>query len=276
MSEEWSRYWARELSGACLPGAPPAVQGVLEQLWRVAAEGAPVAARWLDVAAGGGAVARIVRAVRADISIGGIDSAQVSAAAAALGVRGGIDAASLPFDDGCFDLVSSQFGLEYCPQPAWAEAARVLVPGGQLLLLCHHRGSAAVVQNGSRLAALRALADSGLFVLAQRVAAGLDEEPGLARAVMAARAAHAGQSVVVELPQALGHWARLGRADAVAAIKAEALAEMQRLSAMQAAALDATGLAMRVDWLAGVTCSVDVLASASGDPVGWVVRGRKD
>ncbi len=270
MSEEWSRYWARETSGACLPGAPPAVQNALIGVWRALAGELPGAARVLDVAAGGGAVLKLLLQ-RTGVIGTGIDYADVGPAAAALGVRGGIDAHALPFGDGGFDAVVSQFGLEYCGAAAWAEAVRVLAPGGRLLLLCHHRDSGAVLHNGRRLAAMRAMADAGLFALSDGLAAGRGEDPALAAAVRAAMAAHAGQSVVQELPAALVHWARAGRRDAVAAIRVEAEAEMARLTAMQAAALDADAVAQRLQWLAPLRAEASVLA-ADGLPVAWIIR----
>ncbi|HET7477483.1 MAG TPA: class I SAM-dependent methyltransferase [Dermatophilaceae bacterium] len=47
------------------------------------------------------------------------------------------DAADLPFDDSCFDLVVSQFGVMLFPDKpkAFAEARRVLRHGGELVLL---------------------------------------------------------------------------------------------------------------------------------------------
>lgn len=47
------------------------------------------------------------------------------------------DAAHLPLADASFDLVVSQFGLEYAGEAALAEAARLLAPGGILALLIH-------------------------------------------------------------------------------------------------------------------------------------------
>lgn len=275
MSDAWSRYWARAASGACLPGAPPDVQQRLEHVWTSAARGLQGAVRWLDVAAGGGAVAKYVQSVRPDLVVTGIDAAEVGPAAAALGVCGGIDASALPFSDASFAVVSSQFGLEYCPRTAWAEVVRVLQPAGDLVLVCHHAESRAVAQNGGRLAAIRALVGAGLFQLAEGLASGAGEDPQLVAAVMAARAEHGEQSVVAELPQALGQWARARRPDAVAAIRAEAEAEMARLAAMQVAALDADAVAERQNWLGGVFTTAEPLLDASAMPICWVIRGSR-
>lgn len=51
-------------------------------------------------------------------------------------------ATRLPFDDGAFDVVVSASALHYVPEPAEAlrEAARVLAPGGRLVLLDWDRG----------------------------------------------------------------------------------------------------------------------------------------
>jgi SAM-dependent methyltransferase len=212
MKAEWSRYWARETSGACLPGASPAVQNALIGAWkqffptvsgRVSRQNGTI--QLLDVASGGGSVLKILLESALDIVGIGIDAADVGPSAAALGVRGGIDAHALPFPAEAFDLVTSQFGLEYCERAAGAEAVRVLAPKGQLMLICHHHCSAAVRHNGRRLAAMRAMADAGLFAAAALVVSGRGESAAMAAAIATARAAHADQSVTTELPAALGH-----------------------------------------------------------------------
>ena len=55
------------------------------------------------------------------------------------------DCARLPFPDESFDLAVSQYGLEYAGAEAFAEAGRVVKPGGRLHALVHVRGGAVEV-----------------------------------------------------------------------------------------------------------------------------------
>jgi ubiquinone/menaquinone biosynthesis C-methylase UbiE len=99
--------------------------------------------RWLDVACGTGAVA--FRAARAGADVTGIDFAPALVETAkriadeeeldvALQVG---DAENLPFEDGSFDVVSSSFGVMFCPDERRSadELARVAKSGGRLGLL---------------------------------------------------------------------------------------------------------------------------------------------
>jgi SAM-dependent methyltransferase len=49
------------------------------------------------------------------------------------------DARRIPLDDGCFDVITSQYGVEYAGPEALDEAARLLAPGGSLVMLMHIR-----------------------------------------------------------------------------------------------------------------------------------------
>lgn len=96
--------------------------------------------RWLDVACGTGAVA--FRAARAGANVTGIDlapalieTAKRLAADEGLELRLEVgDAENLPYEDDSFDVVSSSFGVMFCPDErrAAAELARVCRPGGRL------------------------------------------------------------------------------------------------------------------------------------------------
>ena len=95
----------------------------------------------LDVGTGTGVVA--ITAARAGASVTGLDLtpalldvARENARVASLGSTQWLegDAESLPFPDGKFDVVASQFGHMFAPRPdvAVAEMRRVLKPGGRI------------------------------------------------------------------------------------------------------------------------------------------------
>ena len=99
--------------------------------------------RVLEVAAGTGAVTRaLARALPATTEIVATDlNLPMLDRAAAVGTDRPVtwqqaDAQQLPFADGSFDLVICQFGAMFFPDRprAFAEARRVLTPGGKLLL----------------------------------------------------------------------------------------------------------------------------------------------
>jgi len=266
----WSAYWAGAHATACLPGAPPDVEALLADGWRRFASSLPQGARLLDLATGAGAVLAVIGQARRDLLLRGVDSAAVPAGQPEL--TGGVDIAALPFADAAFDAVTSQFGVEYAGPAALAEAARVLAPGGRLRFVVHHAASRAVAHNRARHDAIAALADAGLFRLA-RQAVVRAEDPALARAVAAARARHAAQSVTAELPAALAQ-ALAGPAPlaAIAALETKAGHERARLAAMQAAARDEAGIAAMAAAL-GAAGLADVTRAAvpARAPIAWVL-----
>lgn len=105
---------------------------------RVAALGA---GRILETAAGTGIVteAILTRLPGAALVATDLNQAMLDVAAARIGDRGitfrQADAQALPFEDGSFDTVVSQFGVMFFPDRvgAYREARRVLRPGGAFL-----------------------------------------------------------------------------------------------------------------------------------------------
>lgn len=98
--------------------------------------------RVLEVAAGTGAVTRaLARSLPEGVAIVATDlNPPMLDRAAAVGTSRPVtwqqaDAQQLPFDDGSFDLLICQFGAMFFPDKpkAFAEARRVLAPGGTLL-----------------------------------------------------------------------------------------------------------------------------------------------
>jgi len=69
-----------------------------------------------------------------------------------LRVHGGVRAESLPFADGVFSIVISQYGIEYTDWPvAIAEALRVLARRGRIRILAHHAESRPVMLAGHEI-----------------------------------------------------------------------------------------------------------------------------
>ncbi len=272
----WSDYWRSGATRGCLPGASEAVQKLLARQWQDFAKALPPGAAVLDLACGAGAVMQAMAAVRPDLQLTGVDNAELPAGDG-LNILSGVDCGKLPFANGSFEAVTSQYGLEYCPDSALAEAARVLTPGGQLLLVIHASTSAPVRHNSGRLAAMQALDSAGLFRLARQSVAGF-RDPALAAAVTVARVAHQQQGIARELPLALEQARAAPRPlDQISQIEARARGEMERLAAMAAAALGREEIDTLVQALreAGVSADATSLVIPGGDSLGWRVFGKK-
>lgn len=101
-------------------------------------------ARVLDLATGTGWASRVVAARFSRVDVTGADIAEemlaharAVASASNLPIRYVVgDAEALPFEDGAFDAVVSTFGVMFAsrPEDAADEIARVLRPGGRLVL----------------------------------------------------------------------------------------------------------------------------------------------
>jgi ArsR family transcriptional regulator len=132
----------------------------------------------LDVASGDGVIAELLAPHAKSITCVDASERVVDAARKRLADRGNVtvsagDMHALDLDDRRFDLVLLMHALPYAERPAvaLAEAARVLRPGGQLLVCTLARpGSAAVRPRHAReaLAALRGAGAAGAQAMTRR------------------------------------------------------------------------------------------------------------
>ena len=141
----WDRYWRFDRIASCMDGCGKSnYDERIAGPWRdFFAALAPT--QVLDICTGNGAVALIAAA--AGMAVTGIDLAdidparfvsQLSTVLGTIRFIGRTNASKLPFADGEFGAVVSQYGIEYAPRPqAWQEAARVTAPGGQLRMVVH-------------------------------------------------------------------------------------------------------------------------------------------
>jgi Methyltransferase domain len=142
-AEFWTRSFARALSENPLP-------------------------RLIDIACGDGAVTGVAvdaaQAARARANIFCADrsfSAAVEIRKRFPQVQAVVcDACGMPYPDGSFDLVVSQFGIEYAGEAAFVEAARLVAAGGRLLAIVHIVGGSLHRECTENLAAVRAVIQS--------------------------------------------------------------------------------------------------------------------
>lgn len=124
--------------------------GAIAEFWREVFGRLPAVARVLDVASGNGALPRLlVEHCRSPgVQCDAVDIAAVQLPWIAklppgdrqrVRLHGGVDATALPFPEGVFDLVVSQYGIEYAGLDiAVAEALRVCRGGGGIAMVLHH------------------------------------------------------------------------------------------------------------------------------------------
>lgn len=173
----WSQYWREGALHGCTTGFPEKARDFMDQAWAGVFGTFDDGASILDVATGNGALlahaGRSARDSGNTFSLTGIDLADIRAKdllasqQISADIKSGIDASDLPFDDNSFDLVVSQFGLEYADfEVALKEAFRV---GRRVVLLVHALEGVVVRQNADMVdQAHYVMNDLGLFAALEK------------------------------------------------------------------------------------------------------------
>jgi ubiquinone/menaquinone biosynthesis C-methylase UbiE len=159
----WRDYWKSDRPSSCI-AAQEMARTQIESWWRSYFSELPADSRVLDIATGNGVVlAHAVQAaedrnIRFDLT--GVDLADIDPvrylSTPPAGLRearfmGGVAAESLPFAAESFDVVVSQYGLEYADlEKALSEVERVLRGGGRVRWLAHSEESEVVRQNSDQ------------------------------------------------------------------------------------------------------------------------------
>ena len=172
--ESWDKYWhGTGTTGAFSAGgvSHPVIEAFWGEFFHSATSryAEPVI---IDVATGNGAV--VESAIKAfgdnapsitcvDISAAAIENVK-SRFPDVTGIVS--DALSMPLEDHSFDIVTSQFGVEYAGADAVFEAARLVKSGGRLTLLMHIDGGTVHKECQDSLAAIKAMQDCNFVALA--------------------------------------------------------------------------------------------------------------
>jgi len=175
-TQGWNTYWQGASSsaqaftsgGASHPGFPLFWSTPLDDFLSARPN-----ARILDIATGSGAVieslsqlanTRLENVSCVDISEAAIDGVQRRFP----GIVGVVaDANSIPLETGQYDLVTSQFGIEYAGPAAIDEAVRLLAPDGSLIFLMHIHDGVLYRECSAAIDALRRTRQCGFIQLAR-------------------------------------------------------------------------------------------------------------
>lgn len=161
----WDTYWQGTGDiGAFSAGgiSHPAIAAFWEDFFAATAN-RDQATRLLDVATGNGAILKMALS-KLDANTTSITCVDISKAAienvkqqfpGTVGVVA--DARAIPLNSGQFNLVTSQFGIEYAGLEAVSEAARLVSKGGQLALMLHIEGGIVHNECSASLAAIEKL-----------------------------------------------------------------------------------------------------------------------
>jgi len=143
-TDYWSDYWQHDGKGGEVfvnnKGERPAY---IADHWSSQLVAVPEGGRMLDIASGAGSIYESLTDERrasvslfaSDISCNALEILKKKIPHANVVVCSSIE---LPYEDQSFDMVVSQFGIEYAGIDAFSEAARLVAPGGYLSILSHY------------------------------------------------------------------------------------------------------------------------------------------
>jgi ubiquinone/menaquinone biosynthesis C-methylase UbiE len=178
----WSRYWKHGARHSCAGSFGSGYEGAIGAWWKLVFASLGANKRVLDLATGSGAVVRmgVEHCKHASVRFDGVDLGQTLPVWTLPGppesgervrFHGGVRIEALPFGAGSFDLITSQFGIEYADlAQAAAEVRRVLRPGGSVRFVMHHASSVPVDLAAAELELIAwLLAPAGLLQTAQQL-----------------------------------------------------------------------------------------------------------
>jgi SAM-dependent methyltransferase len=173
-SRGWDRFWrgARESGSPSAAGVNhPGIAGFWRSVFKELIDD-DSSATVLDLATGGGYVIRQLQRIAAfplaNVCCIDISAAAVASVRAEFPEINGIvaDACAVPLQSGSFDLVTSQFGIEYAGIRAIDEAVRMLRSGGTIQCLMHIRSGGIVNESSATVDAIERLKKVDCIALA--------------------------------------------------------------------------------------------------------------
>ena len=189
-TDKWSEYWNNQgISGEVFVNKAGDRHPRLASYWQTQLSGAHATSKIIDLACGAGSVfadlgeSHSYTLIGADLSTDALEllrerlpSAYVVSCALS----------QLPFPESSFDLVVSQFGIEYAGVESFADAGNLVASGGRIAILCHLEGGYIDTRNRGMLAGAQEVIESGF----------------VERSVELVKAAFTGQSDLIQKAEA--------------------------------------------------------------------------
>jgi len=146
-AEVWSMYWSGGHKHSCIASKASEDREALDSYWQQQAAILPEGAKVLDMACGNGAVSFAIATARPDLIIDAIDKSELSASLHQTSANKNnlrfidrTDILDLPESLSGYDLICSQFGIEYAGLELLPEIlVSKLAPEGKISLLVHHQ-----------------------------------------------------------------------------------------------------------------------------------------
>lgn len=173
----WDTYWqgaGRAQAFGCGGVEHPSIREFWDDLFRSTPK-TESKVELLDVATGNGAVVEAAIDALGDreltVTCVDVSKAAIASVTAQFPEVHGVvaDAARMPFPEHGFDLVTSQFGVEYAGIDAIFRLPMHVAPGGSLAMLLHYQDGAIQEESALNLQAVRRLQDARFLPLAEEL-----------------------------------------------------------------------------------------------------------
>lgn len=165
-NEHWSQYWAQGHQtsfGSCFPTG---YEGVIKSHWQKVFKNVIKNSNVLDLCTGNASLIRLAKETMSDFSHSnfiGVDYAKVDIKddfekLSNVKLIFEINVEILPLTSSYYDLIISNFGIEYSNlTKSITEISRLLKPGGRVEFICHYYESIIVMTNNKELAMLNTM-----------------------------------------------------------------------------------------------------------------------
>lgn len=165
-ADAWSDYWQLGRVTSFGDNQEGNYTGSIRDTWVQLFERIPRGSRILDLCTGNASIIRLIHAQCperfAELEFVGVDYAAIPAdeltSLSNVTLTTEVSIEQLPYDASSFDMVISNFGVEYSDfEHSLKEVARVLKPQGAVHFICHHPQSSVLIENRNLRAMLESL-----------------------------------------------------------------------------------------------------------------------